>query len=149
MVAYNRMKYLLDALEDLNQQFRQSGGQLYVFKGEPAQIFRELWETIGIHKICFEQDCEPIWRDRDNKVKDFCADVGIKCVEKISHTLWNPNDIIDTNGGVPPLTYQMFVSFYFIIFKPSQLFQSLYFSCTLLISLENHHVLLDFPNGTM
>lgn len=35
--------------------------------------------------------------------------MGIECVEHISHTLWNPHEVIKTNGGVPPLTYQMFL----------------------------------------
>lgn len=110
LVGYNRMKFLLDALEDLNRKFHDLGGQLYIFCGEPTTIFHQLWETYGIRKICFEQDCEPIWQTRDNKVRDLCQKLGITCSENISHTLWDPNEVIEANGGVAPLTYQMFVS---------------------------------------
>jgi cryptochrome len=60
-------------------------------------------------KTWYSQDSEPIWRKRDDDVKAFCKETGVKFVEKVSHTLWDPNLVIETNGGVPPLTYQMFL----------------------------------------
>lgn len=104
------MKFLIEALQDLDSSFRKLGGQLYIFRGDPVIIFRRLWEEFGIRKICFEQDCEPIWQSRDENVIKLCRDIGVECVEKVSHTLWNPNEIIEANGGMAPLTYQMFVS---------------------------------------
>lgn len=38
-----------------------------------------------------------------------CLELGMEVIEKVSHTLWDPFDIIDANGGQPPLTYEMFV----------------------------------------
>nr|ACJ08741.1 cryptochrome [Sarcophaga bullata] len=111
-VGYNRLKFLLDSLEDINNQLRSvslSLGRLYIMKGNPVQIFRSLHEQRGIKKLCFEQDCEPIWNRRDNAVKNLCHDLGITCIERISHTLWDPKKVINTNGGIPPLTYQMFL----------------------------------------
>lgn len=110
MVSFNRMKFLLDALDDLDRQFRALGGRLYVFEGNPVDIFHRLWEEFSIKKICFEQDCEPIWRERDEKVAQFCQNSGIQCIEKVGHTLWDPKQVIEANGGFAPLTYQMFVS---------------------------------------
>lgn len=104
------MKFLIEALQDLDNKFRKLGGQLYLFRGNPVTIFRRLWEEFGIRKICFEQDCEPIWQSRDEKVFRLCREIGVECVEKVSHTLWDPNEIIEANGGMAPLTYQMFVS---------------------------------------
>lgn len=103
------MKFLLESLADLDRQLRRAGGQLYIFSGAPAFIFRRLWEEICISSICWEQDCEPIWRDRDEAVVRLCNELDISYNEKISHTLWNPREIIETNGGIPPLTYQMFL----------------------------------------
>ena len=55
------------------------------------------------------QDCEAIWNKRDNDVKALCKKLDIEMIEKVSHTLWDPFDIIDANGGMAPLTYEMFV----------------------------------------
>lgn len=105
------MKYLIDSLEDLNTQFRMLGRQLYVFKGDPIVIFRRLCQEFNVKKLCFEQDCEPIWQERDNRVKVMCEEIGVQCIEKVGHTLWDPKKIMDANGGFAPLTYQMFVSY--------------------------------------
>lgn len=113
------MKFLLDSLDDLKSQFVKNGGQLYLFKGRPVDIFEKLWKTLHIQSIYYEQDCEPIWRKRDESVERFCHQNGIKCVEKVSHTLWNPNEVISANGDIPPTTYQMFLVRLRINFKIS------------------------------
>lgn len=107
-VSFNRMRFLLESLADLDEQFKQHGGPgLFLFRGKPSQIFRSLKAQLGINKICFEQDCEPIWHKRDREVKTMCNELNIETVEKVSHTLWDPMDIINVNGGYAPLTYEM------------------------------------------
>lgn len=100
LVGYNRMKFLLESLADLDDQFKKLGGHgLLLMRGNPVEIFRKMWKEFGITKICFEHDCEPIWNERDDNVKMMCQELGIQVVEKVSHTLWNPMDVIRTNGG--------------------------------------------------
>lgn len=101
------MKFLIECLADLDDQFREVGSRLLIFSGNPVEIFKNLNEKLGINKICYEQDCEPIWRERDQSVENLCLELGIKVVEKVSHTLWNPMDVINANGGYAPLTYEM------------------------------------------
>lgn len=102
------MKFLLESLADLDEQFKTFGAPgLFIFRGNPVEIFRKLRDELGINKICFEKDCEPIWRKRDDEVENFCRQFSIEMVEKVSHTLWNPMDVIKANGGFAPLTYQM------------------------------------------
>ncbi|CAG4975637.1 unnamed protein product [Colias eurytheme] len=117
-VGYNRMRYLLEALDDLDRQFRVHGGRLLMIKGKPSHVIRRLWEEFGISKLCFEQDCEPIWRARDESVRSVCREIGVTCRERVSHTLWEPDTIIRVNGGIPPLTYQMFLHTVAIIGDP-------------------------------
>ena len=94
------MKFLLESLADLNEQFKQLGGPgLLLFRGDPVTILRKLWQELCINKICYEQDCEHIWNERDEGVEMLCRELGIQVVEKISHTLWNPKEVIKTNGG--------------------------------------------------
>lgn len=107
-VSFNRMRFLLESLADLDEQFKQHGGPgLFLFKGKPSEIFRSLKTQLGINKICYEQDCEPIWHKRDREVVTMCNELHIQTVEKVSHTLWDPMDIIKVNGGYAPLTYGM------------------------------------------
>ncbi|XP_064609648.1 cryptochrome-1-like [Liolophura sinensis] len=106
--GYNRWRFLLESLEDLDRQFQKHGGRLYVFKGDPVVVLKNLFKEWGVTKLTIEQDPEPIWQDRDCRVKSLCEDEGVTCVEKISHTLWNPHVIIKLNGGLPPVTYMLF-----------------------------------------
>ncbi|XP_017856393.1 PREDICTED: cryptochrome-1 [Drosophila arizonae] len=111
-VGYNRMRFLLDSLQDIDRQLQEATegrGGLLICEGQPVRIFRRLHEHVGLHKICVEQDCEPIWNERDEAVKSLCRELSIEYVEKVSHTLWDPRTVIDTNGGIAPLTYQMFL----------------------------------------
>jgi cryptochrome len=95
------MKFLIESLADLDEQFKEFGGPgLFIFRGDPVKIFRKMKEELGITKICYEQDCEPIWKERDERVENLCREFGIKTDEKISHTLWDPMRIIQVNGGM-------------------------------------------------
>ncbi|XP_053690521.1 cryptochrome-1 [Sabethes cyaneus] len=118
LVGYNRMKYLLESLADLDRQLREIGGQLYMLRGNAVNVMRRLFEELNIRKLCFEQDCEPIWKERDENIKNLCKTMDVRCVEKVSHTLWDPEQVIKVNGGIPPLTYQMFLHTVNIIGKP-------------------------------
>lgn len=118
IVGYNRMKFLLESLADLDRQFRELGGQLLVFRGDSETVLRRLFEELNVKKLCFEQDCEPIWKDRDDRVAKLCQSMDVRCVEHVSHTLWNPLEVIQTNGDIPPLTYQMFLHTVNIIGEP-------------------------------
>ncbi|GAB0091616.1 Cryptochrome-1 [Sergentomyia squamirostris] len=110
LVGYNRMTFLLQSLTDLDEQLQQHGGKILLFKGEPVHIFRRLHEVLKISMISFEQDCEPIWKSRDERVRTVCGEMGVKYNERVSHTLWTPRDVIHANGGIPPLTYEMFLA---------------------------------------
>lgn len=123
--------FVIECLADLNESLRDVGTKLHVFMGCPVEVFRFLHREFQINKLCFIQDCEPIWHARDEAVKGkqtthiyyltsvnkliknlftgLCQDFQIEVSEHVAHTLWDPMDIIAANGGSPPLTYEMFV----------------------------------------
>lgn len=45
---------------------------------------------------------------RDQSVMTFCDENQVECIEKVSHTLWDPKVILAENGGVPPFTFKAF-----------------------------------------
>ncbi|KAL3834015.1 hypothetical protein ACJIZ3_008751 [Penstemon smallii] len=59
-----------------------------------------------INKLCFEFDTEPYYQALDIKVKNYTSAAAIEIFSLVSHTLFNPADIIQKNGGRPPLNYQ-------------------------------------------
>ncbi|KAG5682744.1 hypothetical protein PVAND_012077 [Polypedilum vanderplanki] len=149
LVGYNRMKFLIESLEDLNEQFKSFGGNgLHIFRGDPVEIFTKLSKELGINKICFEQDCEPIWNERDMRVAQMCKELDITLIEKISHTLWDPNSVINANGGYPPLTYQMFLHTVNVLGNPSRPVQMPCFSNVVFGTIPLHlHKQLGLMNS--
>lgn len=72
------------------------------------QIFTQLFNEWDVSRLTFEQDPEPIWQERDRKVKELCDQKGVRWIEIVSHNLWDPQLIIEENGGNPPVTYAEF-----------------------------------------
>ncbi|CAG2244399.1 CRY [Mytilus edulis] len=63
----------------------------------------------GVTKLTFEQDPEAVWKQRDDAVKELCERKEIECVERVSHTLYEPMKYsYRKNDGQPPLTYSLF-----------------------------------------
>ncbi|XP_041978712.1 cryptochrome-1 [Aricia agestis] len=118
VAGYNRMRYMLEALDDLDGQFRKHGGRLFMLRGKPEVIFKRLWEHFGIRRLCFEQDCEPTSKARDERVRGACRVLGVHVYEHVAHTLWDPANVVVANGGIPPLTYEMFLHTVGIIGDP-------------------------------
>ena len=77
-------------------------------EGAPVEILDILHRHFTIEGIFFNQDCEAIWLERDNAVRNWCGAHRVEVVETIGQTLWDPLEIIETNGGSPPLTYSQF-----------------------------------------
>ena len=102
------MEFLLECLDDLDQQFTEFGGRLNMVSGQPIATLKKLIKYYDIERICFDQDPEALWLERDNEVKNWCIRHKIKVVETIGATLWDPLQIIAANGGLPPLTYSQF-----------------------------------------
>ncbi|KAL8561485.1 hypothetical protein ACOMHN_011167 [Nucella lapillus] len=119
-VGYPRMQFLLECLRDLDESFRKVGTRLFVLHGMPEKVFPKLFQEWGVNRVTFEQDPEPVWQERDSKVKAICKVSQVEWIEKVSHTLWEPTLIIDANGGSPPLTYEMFCQVTRIVGQPPQ-----------------------------
>ncbi|KAL3824315.1 hypothetical protein ACJIZ3_020344 [Penstemon smallii] len=105
----NRIRFLLESLVDLDFNLRKIGSRLLVLKGDPADVLIRCLKEWRINKLCFEFDTEPYYQALDSKVKNYTSAAGIEIFSPVSHTLFNPADIIQKNGGRPPLSYQSFV----------------------------------------
>lgn len=105
----NRIRFLLESLEDLDSNLQKLGSRLLVLKGEPEGALIRCLKEWDIKKLCFEYDTEPYYQALDIKIKKYASAAGIEVFSPVSHTLFNPSDIIQKNGGRPPLSYQSFL----------------------------------------
>ena len=88
---YNKISFLLECVEDLDTQLWYHGGRLNLVEGNPVEVFRVISKHFSVQRLCFDQDCEAIWQERDGAVKAFCLSEGIEVVESIGQTLWDPH----------------------------------------------------------
>ncbi|GJM90562.1 hypothetical protein PR202_ga06855 [Eleusine coracana subsp. coracana] len=110
-----RVRFLLESLNDLDARLRRLGSRLLLLQAldDIADTVCAALKDWNIGKLCFESDTEPYALARDKKVMvrvDFAMASGIEVFTPVSHTLFDPSEIIRKNGGRPPLTYQSFVS---------------------------------------
>ncbi|XP_065865402.1 (6-4)DNA photolyase isoform X2 [Euphorbia lathyris] len=109
LAGLNRISFLLESLVDLDLSLRKLGSRLLIIKGDPSQVLINCLKQWDVKKLCFEYDTEPYYQALDVKVKDYASSAGIEVFSPVSHTLFNPADIIKKNGGKPPLSYQSFL----------------------------------------
>lgn len=109
LAGLNRIRFLLESLADLDSSLRNLGSRLLILRGDPSQVLIRCLREWSITKLCFEYDTDPYYQGLDAKVKNYASTAGIEVFTPVSHTLFNPADIIKKNGGRPPLTYQTFL----------------------------------------
>nr|QXF69111.1 6-4 photolyase [Pohlia nutans] len=108
VAGVNRIRFLLQSLENLDANLRQHGSRLLLLHGNPATVIPALLTKWQINELCYEFDTEPYAQSRDAEIKKLASKSGVEVFSPVSHTLFNPVDTIQKNGGTAPLTYQAF-----------------------------------------
>ncbi|XP_042562756.1 cryptochrome circadian regulator 5 [Clupea harengus] len=107
-IGINRWRFLIGALKDLDCSLRKLNSRLFVVRGKPDEVLPELFRKWKITRLTFEVDTEPYSLQRDMEVLKLAGDHGVEVIQKISHTLYNLERIIDENNQKAPLTYVRF-----------------------------------------
>ncbi|XP_057330375.1 cryptochrome-1-like isoform X1 [Microplitis mediator] len=109
-IGINKWRFLLQCLEDLDASLRKLNSRLFVIRGQPADVLPKIFREWGTTNLTFEEDPEPFGRARDHNITTLCKELGISVLQMVSHTLYKLDEILDRNGGKPPLTYHQFQS---------------------------------------
>lgn len=109
-VGINKWRFLLECLEDLDSSLRKLDSRLFVIRGQPADALPKLFKEWGTTSLSFEEDPEPFGSVRDHNITNLCNELGISVIQRVSHTLYNLQQIIDKNDGKAPLTYHQFLA---------------------------------------
>ena len=113
----NVFQFFFECLEDLDNTLQTKYNlKLYVFRGNPIEIFEFLFKNIpSLTNLYFENDTEPYAKQRDAKVLDLCKTYKIisNC-DDFGHTLYNMEHTIaicdQFNKGIIPKTYRSFLT---------------------------------------
>lgn len=101
-VAAVRVTYMLGCLAELQQHYRQAGGELLVVQGQPAEAIPHLAQTLGATMVMWNEDCEPYAKERDRLVADRLQQQGIATQTHWDQLLQPPGTVM--TGSKQPYT---------------------------------------------
>ncbi|XP_047451785.1 cryptochrome-2 isoform X2 [Mugil cephalus] len=107
-VGINRWRFLLEALEDLDNSLKKLNSRLFVVRGQPTDVFPRLFKEWNVTRLTFEFDPEPYGKERDNAIIKMAHEFGVETIVRNSHTLYTLDRIIELNNNSPPLTFKRF-----------------------------------------
>ena len=98
----SRVSFMLDALASLREGYRDRGSELFVRRGDPADVLVDLAETHDVEMVSWNRDYSGLARERDERVSAALKDAGVtpqKFHDAICH---EPGSITTNAGGTVP-----------------------------------------------
>ncbi|KAG9351737.1 hypothetical protein JZ751_022988 [Albula glossodonta] len=91
LAGINSCRFLLGSLKDLDCSLQKLNSRLF-----------QKWK---VTRLTFESDTEPDSVDRDRRVEKLAKEHDVEVIQKVSHTLYDTERVIEKNNGKPPLTF--------------------------------------------
>ena len=107
-VSANRWNFLLDCLSDLDRSLRKCGSRLHVIRGQPTYVLPKLFQEWNISRLTLEGETEPFGQRRDVAVSVLGEEHGVEVISRPSHTLYDPEKLIESNSGEAPMMLKTF-----------------------------------------
>ena len=104
----NAVQFMIESLQNLNQQISKMGSKLLVFYGHNENIVSQLIYALKINCVCFNSDYSPYAIKRDIGIIQLCIKKGIAVEFGSDYYLHPPGTILNGSGE----TYQKFTPFY-------------------------------------
>lgn len=98
-IGYQRFKFMLECVKDLDNSLRKYQSRLLVFYGEPVTVIERCCKAWNCAYLCFEKDTDIYSRNRDKKVLERMKELGIQCLVESGHTLYDLDILITKLSG--------------------------------------------------
>ena len=103
----NALQFMLESLEDLEQQCVQANARLFFFYGHADKIIRNIIETIKIDAIFCNRDYTPFSTLRDDSIAAICNQHNVDFQQYEDALLINPKVVL-TKKGSPFIKFTAF-----------------------------------------
>ena len=123
-VNANRVGFLLDSLKCLDEDLRSKGSRLFVAKGKPLDIMQSFIKEFQIQRLTFERDTEPYNRKIDEELLKTSASHQVDVSSFSGHTLFDPDYLLELNGGKAPLTMRDFYKIMSLANDPVEIYDT-------------------------
>lgn len=102
-----RVTFIHQTLSDLDKKLKENNSSLWVKKGKPLSIFKELVEEYPIHQVFTNHDYEPQAIKRDKEIQDFLSAKGIEFQTYKDQVIFEKEEVIKEDG----LPYTVFTPY--------------------------------------
>ncbi|MGE0207048.1 MAG: deoxyribodipyrimidine photo-lyase [Candidatus Babeliales bacterium] len=104
----NAIQFMIESLQDLEQQLKQRKGSLYLFEGIAEKVLEKLIKKYSIDAVFCNRDYTPFSIKRDEAIKKICLHHEIEFIQSQDLLLTQPEEVM-TQGGTP---YAKFTPFF-------------------------------------
>ncbi|MFC6613873.1 cryptochrome/photolyase family protein [Halopenitus salinus] len=97
-----RVRYLIDSLSALREDYRDRGSDLVIAHGDPASVIPEVADALGADRVIWNEGYSGLSRERDARVETALDDAEVAIDHETHHdaVLQKPGSI-RTNDGEP------------------------------------------------
>ncbi|KAL0891903.1 hypothetical protein ABMA27_015151 [Loxostege sticticalis] len=109
-VGQNRLRFLIQSLQDLDSNLRKLNSRLFVLKGKATELFPKLFDEWQVKYLSSQRDLDPEFTEQDEIIDKVADEKKVFIVRRVQHTIYDPQSVLKKNNGSVPLTYQKFLS---------------------------------------
>lgn len=141
------LHFLLQSLQDLQQQFENIGAKLTLFYGLPHEIVAQLHGQHQIQAVFFNRDYTPFSLQRDSEIAVICEKLNLKLSVFADVLLNEPEQAVKSDGSA----YKVFTAFYnnarqIFVASPSKLENGQFLNSDSNVTLDNFSEIDSFQN---
>lgn len=92
------LKFMIDSLNDLENQLKQKGGTLFFFKGKPEEIATKCIRELSVDALIVNRDYTPYSLQRDRKLEKVCKKEHIPFFSFDDALLHPPEETLKKDG---------------------------------------------------
>lgn len=120
-----RVDFIFQALEKLNEYLEKQGKSIQIFYGKPLEIYENLLQQYEIESVFCNEDYEPYAIKRDQEIKDFLASKNVNFHHFKDQVIFQKDEIVKADGK-PYTVYTPYSRQWLLKFqeKPLTLFPS-------------------------
>ena len=102
------LKFMIECLEDLKNQLKQKGGELFFFKGKPEEVVTQCVSKLCVEALIVNRDYTPYSQKRDKKLEKVCKAHRV-CFFSFDDALLHPPEETLKKDGKP---YTLFAPYF-------------------------------------
>lgn len=109
-VGKNRLRFLIQSLQDLDANLRKLNSRLYIIKGKAVEQLPKLFDEWQVKYLTTQVDIDPELVKQEEEIEKIANEKDIFIVKRVQHTVYDVHSVLKKNNGSVPLTYQKFLS---------------------------------------